>query len=223
MAQTVLSSQITTDLIALIQQGTLAANDKLPSERELSQQYHVSRNVVREAIKILVEKGLVTNVPGKGNYICIPTNSNLEDKLESALDLSHISMHEIIDARELLESSVMEKYLLKITKKQIRELEALYAKMEISKQNVVHFSEYDTQFHLYLIGCSNNQVLQLFLSTLYRMTRKNIITDSPNPSEVIKHSQINHREIIDAIKAKDYQRLSTALTQHIEPLRKFYK
>ncbi len=50
--------------------------DCLPSERVLATQYGVSRNVIREAIKILTEKKLVTNVIGKGNYVTLPNETD---------------------------------------------------------------------------------------------------------------------------------------------------
>lgn len=62
--------------------------DFLPSERVLATQYVVSRNVIREAIKILTEKKLVTNVIGKGNYVTLPNETDLVDMVESALNTS---------------------------------------------------------------------------------------------------------------------------------------
>ena len=62
--------------------------DCLPSERVLATQYGVSRNVIREAIKILTEKKLVTNVIGKGNYVTLPNETDFVDMVESALNTS---------------------------------------------------------------------------------------------------------------------------------------
>ena len=62
--------------------------DFLPSERVLATQYGVSHNVIREAIKILTEKNLVTNVIGKGNYVTLPNETDLVDMVESALNTS---------------------------------------------------------------------------------------------------------------------------------------
>ena len=62
--------------------------DCLPSERVLATQYGVNRNVIREAIKILTEKKLVTNVIGKGNYVTLPNETDLVDMVESALNTS---------------------------------------------------------------------------------------------------------------------------------------
>ena len=72
-----LSTKIASELCARIQSGELKENDKLPSERILASQYDVSRNVIRESIKMLVEKNLVINIPGKGNYVSRPTQSSI--------------------------------------------------------------------------------------------------------------------------------------------------
>lgn len=218
-----LSTKIASELCSRIQSGELKENDKLPSERILASRYDVSRNVIRESIKMLVEKNLVVNVPGKGNYVSRPTESSIADKLENAIYLSDVPASEVVDARQFLEISVMEKYLLSITKEEIAELEQLYDKMESARSNYALFWEYDTKFHLRLIGCSKNSILTLFLSTLYRMTQKNIIMNSEDPVSAIEFSQSDHADIIEAVKTKDEERLCHAIERHLAPLHDFYK
>lgn len=218
-----LSTKIASELCARIQSGELKENDKLPSERILASRYDVSRNVIRESIKMLVEKNLVVNVPGKGNYVSRPTESSIADKLENAIYLSDVPASEVVDARQFLEISVMEKYLLSITEEEIAELEQLYDKMESARSNYALFWEYDTKFHLRLIGCSKNSILTLFLSTLYRMTQKNIIMNSEDPVSAIEFSQSDHADIIEAVKTKDEERLCHAIERHLAPLHDFYK
>ena len=76
------------DIEQLILHKEYKDGDFLPSERVLATQYGVSRNVIREAIKILTEKKLVTNVIGKGNYVTLPNETDLVDMVESALNTS---------------------------------------------------------------------------------------------------------------------------------------
>ena len=117
----------------------------------------------------------------------------------------------------------MEKYLLSITEQEIAQLEELYAKMKAARSNYALFWEYDTKFHLQLIGCSKNSILTLFLSTLYRMTQKNIIMNSEDPVSAIEFSQSDHADIIEAVKTKDRERLCRAIERHLAPLHDFYK
>ncbi|MGN0166098.1 MAG: FadR/GntR family transcriptional regulator [Lachnospiraceae bacterium] len=220
--QSALYNNVLEDLLKDISEGKLAENDKLPSERELSVNYGVSRNVVREAIKILSEKNLIINIPGKGNYISKPTSSNIADKLEDALDLSNVSAKDIIDAREFLEINLIDMYLPLITEEDIIALENLYAQMEKSRNNFGEFSKYDTEFHLYLVGCTRNSIIKIFHASLFNMTKKNFILESPDPANAIRSSQQVHGEIIEAIKSKNQEMLTEALKKHLAPLHDFY-
>lgn len=62
-----------------IRTGILQENEKL-SERKLAGQYGVSRTVIREALKLLNQKGLVTIKSGKGNYVTIPNEQDMMDR-----------------------------------------------------------------------------------------------------------------------------------------------
>ena len=85
---TLLYQSIADDIEQLILHKEYKDGDCLPSERVLATQYGVSRNVIREAIKILTEKKLVMNVIGKGNYVTLPNETDLVDMVESALNTS---------------------------------------------------------------------------------------------------------------------------------------
>ena len=67
------------DIEQLILHKEYKDGDCLPSERVLATQYGVSRNVIREAIKILIDKG---------NYVTLPNETDLVDMVESALNTS---------------------------------------------------------------------------------------------------------------------------------------
>jgi len=64
-----LYEQIVQQVEESIQKGTTKPGDQLPPERELAQQFGVSRTAVREAVKALHEKGLVEAYPGRGTFI----------------------------------------------------------------------------------------------------------------------------------------------------------
>ena len=64
-----LYEQIVQQVEESIQKGALKTGDRLPPERELAQQFGVSRTAVREAVKALREKGFVEAYPGRGTFI----------------------------------------------------------------------------------------------------------------------------------------------------------
>ena len=67
-----LYTNIVEELEESIRSGKLSEGMKLPSERALAEEYGVSRNVVREAYKIMSEKGIVDIQIGKGAFVCAP-------------------------------------------------------------------------------------------------------------------------------------------------------
>ena len=74
-----------------IREGNLIEDQKL-SERKLAEEYKVSRTVIREALKVLSEKGLVTSIAGKGNYV---TKTKLSSTLFLQTTLPRFPMHQI--------------------------------------------------------------------------------------------------------------------------------
>ena len=67
--------------------GELRSGDRLPTERELAEQFHVSRTAVREAMKILAQKGLVDMRPGRGTIVIDGAHEALQDSLGLVMKL----------------------------------------------------------------------------------------------------------------------------------------
>src|SRR4051794_13942333 len=78
-----LAEQIVDNIERLILNEELHIGDALPPERELAQQLQVSRNILREAIGMLVQKGLLEVRQGSGTYVARPSIEFLRDSLDS--------------------------------------------------------------------------------------------------------------------------------------------
>ena len=72
-----LYEQIVQQIEESIAKGALKPGDQFPAERELAQQFGVSRTAVREAVKALREKGLVEAYPGRGTFITSGTSNSI--------------------------------------------------------------------------------------------------------------------------------------------------
>ena len=77
-----LYEQIVKQIEESILKGALKAGDQLPAERELAQQFGVSRTAVREAVKTLREKGLVESYSGRGTFITNGTSQAIKQSLD---------------------------------------------------------------------------------------------------------------------------------------------
>jgi len=77
-----LYEQIVEQIEESILAGRLKPGDQLPAERELAEQFGVSRTAVREAVKALREKGLVEAYPGRGTFVTNVTSQTVRESLE---------------------------------------------------------------------------------------------------------------------------------------------
>ena len=87
----------------LIVANKLAPGDPLPPERELAARLSVSRNVLREGLRTLSQKGLVRVVAGRGAFVEAPTGRVVSESLALLLQLRQVSLIELCDARLLIE------------------------------------------------------------------------------------------------------------------------
>lgn len=91
MSETTRSKQRLSDVVAQTLQDeilSLAVGDRLPTEAELAERFEVSRTVVREATRLLVQRGLVTVSPGRGMAVAAVDGSVIAEQYGLLLRLS---------------------------------------------------------------------------------------------------------------------------------------
>src|SRR6478736_817704 len=85
------SSAVVEAIQAMIVDQHLMPGDALPSERELATMLSVSRNVLREALGILGQRGLVETRHGTGTYVSLPSSRQARDALVLLLNMGKVS------------------------------------------------------------------------------------------------------------------------------------
>lgn len=216
---TLLYQSIADDMEQMILNEKFRDGDRLPSERVLATQYGVSRNVIREAIKILTEKKLVTNVIGKGNYVTLPNESDLVDMVESALNSSNISIHEIVDSREDLELAIGQHIIAREPAPDLDKLYDIYAQMNQALEYPDQFVRLDTLFHLNLAELAQNVPLKIFYMTLNNLISKSIFYGEGNTAYGRITAQQEHEQILLALKARDMDAYRKAIRLHLDLIR----
>lgn len=196
----------------------MTIGDKLPSERTLSAQYGVSRNVLREALRSLSEKGLLEIKPGKGIYVANLENEKVVNRLGTMLLKNENNYRnnfiDIIEARSIMELAVYELAAERATEEDIKSICAVWYKMGRCNGNVEMFNHYDLQFHLRIAEATHNTVFPVFVNTLFEITGEQMFMFIRlNPDKMGK-VQLEHLELIEAIKSKDKERIRDASTRH---------
>ena len=92
------SQAIYDQIVQLIVSGELRPGDRLPSERQMMDMMQRSRPTIREALRMLERNGLIQIVPGSSGAVVVePSAASVEEPLETMLNMSHLSSHELLE------------------------------------------------------------------------------------------------------------------------------
>lgn len=165
--------------------GELKPGDKIPTELEFSEKLGVSRNAVREAVKVLVAFGVLQIRRSDGTYVVDQYNRRLLDPMIYGLILSVHSMEELLETKIALSSAILYTAIGKVTPEEIIRLGKIGEafKQEMSKKAVDMERAYQTakQFNLYLGEICNNEMLIQLDGTIHEIatfTRRKAIEQS---------------------------------------------
>ncbi len=116
----------------LIEEGKLKRNDHLPSERDLSETFRVSRTTVREAIRTLESMKLLQSRQGDGTYVLASSEESLIQPLAVALFNKKDDIRDIFYIRKIIEPHVAELAAENATPQEIAEMERILQQQEES-------------------------------------------------------------------------------------------
>lgn len=213
-------------IIRLIQTENYAAGTKLPNEYELSRMLQVSRNTVREAIKLLVSRNILEVRRGAGTFV-----SNKHGLGDDPLGLSMITdqprmIHEIMQICYLIEPRGAALAAQHASSEDIEHLQTLLAEQEILSNKKVFSNGSDIAFHLHIALCSQNTIIYNICHAFYNTFQQNkFIQQITLQMEGSDSLFINdHHKIFQAIQAHDacgaYDAMSAHLLHQMDYLQK---
>jgi DNA-binding FadR family transcriptional regulator len=156
-----------------ILQKRLKEGDKLPSERNLRETFQVSRGTLREALRALEQKGLITIKTGvRGGAIVCPIDTRqMSESLDFLLRYRKISLRELAEFREEVEGLVAAKAAQKAKKEDVKQLnislESMKAHLDATEFNWSEIIKEDNKFHLSLAQIAGNRIFESVLCTIY--------------------------------------------------------
>jgi DNA-binding FadR family transcriptional regulator len=212
-------------LEAAIVAGRLVAGDRLPSERELAQQFAVSRTSVREALRVLEALGVVRVRPGPehGATLVDAGGTALRDVLQFQLALRHISIASLVEFRLVIESWAASAAAIRSGEGEFGELERLAEEMKAPGLEPQPWQALDVSFHVEIARLSGNELLALVLEALRSSTQRvmNEAIDAAGDWKAVRRRLVReHDEILAAIAAGDGEAASRRVVAHIE---RFYR
>jgi len=211
-----LYQQVADNLESLIFNGTYAVGSRLPSEQELADEYGVSRNVVREALKRLKEHGLVIIRTGSGTYVAEPSTESVSDAFQRLIrhNTLNLSIGNFYEIRRMIEPEAARIAAERATNEQIEELTRTYKTMESNQDNRQGWSKADLTFHRMIAAATHNPLVLSIIDPLTAPLSEVISAGREDPTG-IEAGLDAHRRILDAIRDRNGQAAFQAMLDHL--------
>lgn len=214
-----LYEQIVEQIEAQVLSGKLHYGDRLPTERELAEQFGVSRTAVREAVKALREKGLVQSHPGRGTFITDGTARSVRHSLGFMMKVGATDgLVNLTEAREILEPEIAALAATRTDAGCIAAMRQAVAAMDTALDDADAFIEADLAFHLALAKATQNALIPTLLNPivdLLREDRKRIFNTPGAP----RRGQVYHKRILAAVVQHDAEAARKAMRAHLRQVR----
>jgi GntR family transcriptional regulator, transcriptional repressor for pyruvate dehydrogenase complex len=214
-----LYEQIVDQIEQSILKGALKAGDQLPAERELAQQFGVSRTAVREAVKALREKGLVEAYPGRGTFITNGTPPSIRQSLDRLIraDQQEGTAH-LVEVREILEPEIAALAASRSDEETLATMREAISVMDAAKGDPEAFIEADLDFHLALAEAAANPLILSLIDSIVGVLRdqRMLIFEVDGGPE---RGQYHHKRILEAIEHRDPQGARDAMRAHLRQVR----
>lgn len=202
--------------------GRYPAGAAMPPEPALCEELGVSRTVVREAVKSLVAKGLVSTGPKVGTRVLPQAEWNWFDPdvvtWQSQAGLTREFLRDLQELRRVVEPAAVRMAAERATPQDIAEVEAAFAGMKRAVEEGGDYVAHDLRFHQGLLrACHNRMLMQMSkaLSALLRTSFEISTTRKDGP----RKSLPLHRAVLDAVIAHDPRRAEKAILVLIDGAR----
>ena len=206
--------QVAQQLQALITEGSFAAGKRLPSERDLAEQFGVSRPTIREAMIALEIAGLVEVRSGSGVYVLERRGNGAElDDNQGA------GPFEILEARKLIEGETCALAAERISDEQLVRLKDLLEDMAEENKQEEATEQADEQFHCLIAEAAGNSALSATIAWLWQLRNESDISTHFHQRVRREGSRpiiADHQAILHALQARDSNAARAAMASHLQ-------
>ena len=215
------SEEVAGQIKRAILSGKLKPGNKLPTERELVEQFHTSRVSVREAVRALEHLGLVKikRGAGGGTYVTGADHHPVAESFWVKMQLSKGTLNHLTEARLLLEPGLCRLAAQRATAQDLARLDALVAAQEAMVRAGKETSSYDLKFHRLLIDAARNPILALTTAAVIDLL-VNALQQARVGSGLTAHVVNFHRAIYNALCDRDGERAARLMTDHVADIQR---
>jgi GntR family transcriptional repressor for pyruvate dehydrogenase complex len=215
--RSLLSKSVEDAIVEAIQAKKLEPGTKLPSELELCEQFGVSRTVVREALRVLHARGLISILKGKGMFVKEFSGQSASDPLRFYLRMNFRRSYvmDIVHARQILEPAVVALASKNRTPEDVKRMADDIELLKTCADDFAELSRVDTQFHIDIAKASGNSLMPLLLEPIHRLIPEIKSTVYATVQDARDSAVLWHQKIFDEIVKSNSSAARQAMVEHL--------
>ena len=208
----VTTSNVAAQLRRRILEGEYAYEERLPAERNLAEEFGVSRGTIRSVLELLEQQNMVTRQVGSGTYV---THRETINQQEIARVTSPIEM---VEVRIAIEPQMVRLAIANASSQDLDELQSALQQCEACGGDTEKFARADTAFHMALAHCSKNKLIYWLYERIsevrrhsqWRHMKQKLLT----PDRIDFYNR-QHRALYEAIAARDTTTAAKMIKNHL--------
>ncbi len=194
--------------------GRLPAGTRLPSERQLATRLGVSRPVVREVLRTLVERGLLEVSPGRGTFARAMEPNDIAGPMTSVYRRRNATPRDLVQARTMLECEAAALAARRATSEEVAELDTLVSRID-EADDIIAKARADVAFHARIAQISGNPVIETMFVSITGLAFEHMLRSSADPT-IPNEANPYHQAVVDGIRAHDPLAARQAMHAHLE-------
>ncbi len=216
-----ISQAIVDQIKDAIFQKKIKTGEKLPSERQMMEQFQTSRVTVREALKTLEHSGILEIKRGTqgGAFVRDPDVKFVNNFLQDMFSMGNIKVSDLTEAR-----MAVEPFLVKVATERIKE-----DSLKLIKQNIIETKEclksnnqsdarlINIEYHRLISQMCDNVLMSFMIDSIMDIMDNNI-TSIPVPLKTVENTLHFHEKIYSAIKARNPEKAQALMLEHIQDI-----
>ena len=196
----VTTNNVVTQLRRRILEGDYAFEERLPAERNLAEEFKVSRGTIRSVLQILEEQGLVTRQVGSGTYV---SHREITNQQEISSITSPVEM---VEVRIAIEPQMVRLAIANASARELEDLHNALRQCEDNNGDSEKFALADTAFHMALARCTRNKLMYWLYERISEVRRHSQWRSMK--AKLLTMDRMNfynrqHRALYEAIAARD--------------------
>lgn len=217
-----LSDKVADMLLSTITARGLRPGERLPSERELGEQFGVSRTVIREAVRALAAKGVIEVRTGSGLRVAAVDATTVTESMNLLLRGMKLDYAKVHEVRTMIEIQIAGLAAERATAEDVARLEDNMRELQAVLDDEEKVARLDVEFHRVVAAATHNELYLVMLDSIGEVmleVRRGTMGIRGRPAKAVKA----HRRILERIRAHDAAGAREAMRDHLNDSEKAWR